>query len=87
MAVTNHDAAERSWVEIYRCFDGTSFFHLQSRREDGKLSVKCFVKKRGVVLVSGEQFHVKQSLEFCVSCFTEYFVRVVFCFSSITRDK
>jgi hypothetical protein len=54
------------------------FFGLQSTTEDGKLIVKCVLKKWDVGLFSGEQFYVKQCLELNFCSFTKYVVRVVF---------
>jgi len=70
--------ARRSLVEIYRRYRGTSFHGLRVTTEDGKLIVKCVLKKWDVGLFSGEQFYVKQSLEFSFCSCTKYLVRVVF---------
>jgi hypothetical protein len=76
--------ARRSLVEIYRLYRGTCFLGLQSTTEDGKLIAKCVLKKWDARLFSGEQFYVKQSLEFSffsspVSLSTLF----VWCFSNI----
>jgi hypothetical protein len=70
--------ARHSRVEIYRLYRGTNFPGLQSTTEDGKLIVKPVIKKWDVGLFSGEQFYVKQSLEFSFCSFTKCLVRVAF---------
>jgi len=71
--------ARPSLVEIYRRYRGTYFLGLLSTTEDGKLIVKCVLKKWDVgFFFFGEQFYVKQSLEFSFCSFTKYLVRVVF---------
>jgi len=70
--------ARRSLVEIYLHYRGTHFVGLQSATEDGKPVVKRVLKNGMSGLFSGEQFYVKQSLEFSFCSFTKYLVRAVF---------